>query len=218
MRKKDFLFIFIISEVIFVSLLLIYLNLSYGAFEAKTGLEIFILKIIDFLKKFNFSLIYLLALIFPVGACFFIFLASIFLKKIKSLWQFVKFVFVGASNTFLDLGVLNFIYFLFREASRFYPLCKSFSFLVAVANSYLWNKAWVFEVRKEEKIKKESLNFFLVSLGGLGLNVALATFLARLAPNFGFSLKISANLGAVFGAFGSMLWNFFGYKIFVFKK
>ena len=67
--------------------------------------------------------------------------------------------------------------------------------------------------------KKEFGKFFLVSLGGLIINVAAASLIVNLIqPQFGLSETIWANVAAVIAALLTVIWNFFGYKFLVFKK
>src|SRR3989338_5399214 len=59
--------------------------------------------------------------------------------------QFVKFGIAGGLNSMIDLGTLNFlIYFSGIAGGVWYSVFKSISFVVAVTNSYFWNKYWVF--------------------------------------------------------------------------
>lgn len=143
-------------------------------------------------------------------------------KKFPILFQGTKFLLVGGLNTFIDLGVLNLLIFVFGTATGIlFSLFKGISFLVAVLNSYVWNKHWTFSSKDEGvgETGKEFVQFFLVSIGGLFVNVGTASFVVNvIGPQFGFSLALWANIGAITAAFGSLAWNFLGYKLIVFKK
>ena len=55
--------------------------------------------------------------------------------------QFVKFGIVGGLNAMIDLGVLNLLIVASGIAAGiWYSVFKSVSFIVAVTNSYFWNK------------------------------------------------------------------------------
>jgi len=139
-------------------------------------------------------------------------------KKIIVIYQLAKFLLVGVLNTLVDLGILNLI-ILFVEVSSgiWYSIFKGFSFLVAVINSYFWNKWWTFE-KKGEGGGKEFSQFLMVSVIGFGINVGIASLVVNISgPQLGLSPKIWANVGAVMATLCSMLWNFVGYKFIVFK-
>ena len=129
--------------------------------------------------------------------------------------QIIKFVIVGAFNTLVDLAVLNlFILLTGIAAGTPFIFFKGISFLVAVLNSYFWNRRWTFRSDKQVFIQ-----FFIVSAIGLFLNVGTAALLVNIiGPQFGLSEKIWANVGAVGGTLVVMTWNFLGYKFVVFKR
>ncbi|MDP2820762.1 MAG: GtrA family protein [bacterium] len=154
-----------------------------------------------------------------VSICGFIFL-SFFREKIRILWQFAKFLLIGTLNTFVDLGVLNALIFFSGIASGIYfPLFKAISFAVANINSYFWNKHWTFAGEGSKKAPQEFGIFFIVSIGGLVINVLSASFIVNIiGPQFGLTPEIWANIGGICASFIGMAWNFIGYKIVVFKK
>ncbi|MBU2036938.1 GtrA family protein [Patescibacteria group bacterium] len=149
-------------------------------------------------------------------------------KKVKIFYQLAKFVLVGALNSLVDWGILNLLMFLTSlTAGTMFSVFKGISFLVAMANSYFWNKFWTFKKAEElssatssaQKSGKEMLQFFIVSLVGFTLNVGAATLLVNvLGPQFGLSAKLWANAGALAGTALGMSWNFVGYKLIVFKS
>ena len=212
MRKKDLVCIFVISELIFVCLAFIYFNLEKAVFESA-----FLGKIFWLLRKLK--VIFVLPVLIPTLAYLGIWFGFLVSKKSKTFFEFVKFFLVGVSNTFLDLGVLNLLILIFSFGSGiYYSLFKAISFLVAVSNSYFWNRSWVFE-SKGKDVKKEGMKFFLVSVGGLIVNVTIASLVVNLGGKIlDLPFQILGNLGALGAVVGSMFWNFFGYKFFVFKK
>ncbi|MCR4330316.1 MAG: GtrA family protein [Patescibacteria group bacterium] len=138
----------------------------------------------------------------------------------NSIFQFLKFGVVGILNTLVDLGVFNLLIFLFGLVhGPLFAVFKTISFVVAVVNSYFMNKHLVFNTQGAGKSTEFSL-FLIVSIVGLLLNVLVsyAVFATgkMLAPEVSFYLF--ANLGALLGSGIVMLWNFLGYKFFVFKK
>ena len=131
------------------------------------------------------------------------------------LWQIAKFILIGGFNTLIDLGVLNILIFATGITSGLgFSLFKGTSFLVAVSNSYFWNKRWTFRSKKDV-----FLQFFTVSAVGFVLNVGTASFVVNvITPQFELSEQLWANIGAITGTLVVMTWNFLGYKFVVFKK
>lgn len=136
-----------------------------------------------------------------------------------SLTQFCKFAIVGVINTLVDFTVLNFLIWLFKIYSGWQILfLNSISFACAVINSYFLNRYWTFSEEKE-KVFFKFVNFFLISLIGVLINsgiVYLGTIF--LNPGFDFSAVIWINIVKFFAVAVSLIWNFIGYKIFVFKN
>lgn len=143
------------------------------------------------------------------------FIATVIAKKISFLWQIAKFAQVGVLNTAIDFGIYNFLISTTNINSGVGIIfINAVSFCAALVNSYFWNKRWVFG---EEK-KSNFVTFAVVTLVGLSINTgvvfALTTFFSPIA---GISDTLWANVAKV-GATGlSLVWNFLGYKLIVFK-
>jgi len=161
-----------------------------------------------------------------VIAIFFMFLAAIGVyigyllsKIIGFFFQLAKFGAVGAANFAVDFGVLNLLIFITGTANGWgFTLFKSISFIVAVTNSFFWNKKWTFG-QKSRKTGKEFAQFLLVSVIGLLLNAGIASLIVNLiGPLGGIGLKTWANIGTAVASIMVLAWNFVGYKFFVFKK
>jgi putative flippase GtrA len=137
------------------------------------------------------------------------------IQSMKTIWQIIKFVVVGVSNTAIDFAVLNTLIFATGVASGFpFVIFKASSFLIAVVNSYVWNKKWTFK-----SDRKVFTQFLVIASIGFGLNVAAAAFIVNvIGPQFGLPEKIWANVGAAIGTGVVMTSNFIGYKFLVFKK
>jgi len=159
-------------------------------------------------------------IILPILSVLGVLVASFLGRKIPVLFQLAKFVLVGALNTFVDLGVLNLLMFIFSVSAGWsYSIFKAISFTCSVVHSYFWNKFWTYE-QKETGVKgKEFGKFFLIAGTGFFLNVAIASFVVNvIGPQFGLSSKIWANIGAIIATICVFMWNFLGYKFIVFKK
>lgn len=135
-------------------------------------------------------------------------------------FQLAKFGAVGASNFSIDIGVYSLLILLTGIVSGvFIPIFKGLSFVVAVINSYLWNKHWSFEDKSKEDVGKEFIQFLVVSIIGMVVNVGIVHFLVNILGTIGeIDEKIWATLSASISAIVVLSWNFIGYKFIVFKK
>ena len=153
-----------------------------------------------------------LPIIFTIGLA----IAGFVSKKIPLLWQFAKFAQVGVLNTAIDFGILNLLIFVTGITSglSIIPL-NAISFTTAIINSFFWNEKWVFKAKKEANF----MTFVVVTLIGLAINsgivYAITTFVP---PTFVDSQKLWANLAKVLATGISLIWNFTGYRLIVFKK
>lgn len=134
--------------------------------------------------------------------------------------QFVKFGITGGLNALIYLSVLNLLISLTGVAvGIYYSAFVSMAFLVAVTNSYVWNKYWVFRASESSVGGGEFFKFFLVNLIGFGINVGAASFIVNfIGVPAGIPQELWANVGAVSAVFITLFWNFLGMKFFVFKK
>lgn len=137
-------------------------------------------------------------------------------KKVPIVWQLAKFALVGVLNTVIDFSILNLFINLTGIASgpSIIPM-NAFAFSAAVVNSYFWNKKWVFE----EKKSGDFVIFFIVTVIGIALNSAVLFVMTTLVPHqVTISPKLWANLAKVLATGISMVWNYLGYRLVVFKK
>lgn len=145
----------------------------------------------------------------------------------KTAKQFLKFGIIGVMNTGVDLAVLN-AETLLTGAKEGYPYAiqKGLSFLVAVIFSYFLNKNWTFNDKSKEDEGKKFSQFLFVSIVGMLVNVTTATVVVTYlqAPvNNLLNLpmltgQMWVNIGALCGTALGLIWNFVGYKFWVFKK
>ncbi len=199
--KKDYFLVSIIGFLFGLLLLPILKNLKIGFFE------------------FNFVSIAAVVAGFVIFANFALFIAFLLGRRIPIILQFAKFGAVGGLNTLLDLGILNFLIYLTGfSAGIYYSAFKSFSFIIANIIAYFCNKYWTFGAEGKANVKEFS-QFFIVSVIGFLINVGLASFVVNvMGPMRGISPDLWANIGALAATAASLIWNFIGYKFFVFKK
>ncbi len=209
MKKVDIALSAIIGEAVAVYFLWAFKEL--GSFVAKFGIS-------------QQSIYWILPISFPILAVAGIWISYIIGKRIKIVFQIAKYFLTGAFVTLVDAGVANFLMAITGiYAGIFYSLFKGISATIAFLTKFFGAKAWVFEKSGKEQKKEEKViefgSFIIVSVIGIGINVVAASFIVNVVPpQLGFSSESWANVGVIGAAFISYLWNFFGYKFFVFKK
>jgi putative flippase GtrA len=134
-------------------------------------------------------------------------------------WKIVRYGLVGVLNTFLSLGIFNFLLWIsgVTQGTKI-TLFSIITFAIVVTNSFFWNKFLVFK-SKEVSHHREYVMFFVVSSCVSLVNVGVITFLVNIvgAPRE-VSPTLWANLAVLTTIPISVLGNFFGYKIFVFRQ
>ncbi len=159
-----------------------------------------------------------LPVIFPIACAIGLVIAGILSRIIPVVYQVAKFVLVGGLNFLIDMGVLNFLVFytgisMGLTQSGF----KGISFLIAVINSYLWNKFWTFKRASTESVGKEFFQFIVVSVIGFIVNLGVNYVFVNMIPAFGgMPAKTWAQFSAMIAAIVALFWNFIGYKFIVF--
>lgn len=138
----------------------------------------------------------------------------------SNIFQFIKFAVIGVINTLIDFTILNFLIWLFKIYSGIGIFFLNFiSFACAVINSYFLNKYWTFLDFGHKDFKVQFLKFFLISVGGIIINSGIVYFgTTFIEPQFAASVHLWVNGVKIAATAASLIWNFIGYKIFVFKK
>ncbi len=133
--------------------------------------------------------------------------------------QFGKFAAIGFANAMVDFGVLYLLIDLTGQAGGYaYSAMKACSFLVATVHSYFWNKTWTFDSGNRPTTAREAGSFLAVSVASLLVNVAAASLTVAVGPLGGLDVKAWAGVGAIVGSAVALIFNFFGLKIFVFRR
>ncbi|QQS61043.1 MAG: GtrA family protein [Candidatus Moraniibacteriota bacterium] len=134
-------------------------------------------------------------------------------------FQLAKFGAVGAANFSIDFGVLNLLILVSHISNGIgFTGFKAISFVVAVINSYFWNKFWSFESKNTKKMENEFSQFLMVSFIGALLNVGISHLMVNVIGSGTMNSIVWANISAAIASIAVISWNFFGYKFFVFKK
>lgn len=154
--------------------------------------------------------------VFPILAIVGTIVANFLGRRMAILWQIAKFGLVGVLNTTIDFGILNFLIILTGISSGSMIIALNLaSFGAATVNSYFWNKYWVFAGTKRGNF----VTFMIVSIVGIAINTATVYLLTNyVPPQVVESPVLWANIAKVLATGLSLVWNFLGYKLIVFKK
>lgn len=177
----------------------------------------------DFLKEWeihiNIYLNLLVWFVFPLISLFCLWLAYLMGRKMLFVFQGAKFLLIGAAATVIDLKLFEFIWrFFLSNMPGVSVIAKGISFIVATSLKYWGNKHWAFQKHEKEDIHKEIAQFFIITLISLVVDILSFYYFAIISPNFGIPTAIWIKLSVIFAALIAALWNFLGYKFFVFKK
>ena len=133
--------------------------------------------------------------------------------------QFSRFVIVGIINTainFIVLNILSYLTHIDRGAHIIY--FSVIAFAVATTNSYYMNKHFTFRDPSTNDFGSEFTRFLAVSVVGAAINSStLYLITTHIHPLDGISSKLWLNLANAVGIAIALIWNFFGYRKFVFK-
>lgn len=165
--------------------------------------------------EINAATIIGLVIFFTILANIGLLIASLIAKKIPVVLQVAKFGAVGAFNTFLDWGVFNILVALSGVAEGYLPaVFAGIGFIIANIGSYFWNKHWTFSSQRGTIFQ-----FFIVSLVGFLVKVGIVFILVKIVQNpGGMDNEQWAAIANAASTVISMVWNFVGYKFWVFKK
>jgi len=208
-RKKDLFLAGLAGELAALLSFPILKNLQIFYILAKAGIN-----------TVGFSVFWILLV--PTGAMaalyFFYFLAKY--KNHIGFFELGKYGIIGVLNTMLNAGIYNFLIFITDIASGFtIDIFFVVAFIATVTNSFFWNKFWTFTEKKIENIKREAVQFFIISAIVTMINAAILHIIINTigAPS-GVDQKIWANIALSFTIITAFLGNFFSYKYIVFSN
>jgi putative flippase GtrA len=145
-------------------------------------------------------------------------LLSVAIHGLHNLYQFAQFAAVGTLNSFIYGGILNIetaLYGSTAVSNLRFAVFIAISFLFSTTNSFFWNKYWTFNAG-EKTNAGEVGGFYGVALVGLVLSTAAATLVKSIGP---LDSRLWENIFApIAGIAAAFIWNFIGYKYWVFKK
>lgn len=125
-----------------------------------------------------------------------------------------KFAVVGVLNTLVDFAVFSLLFYVY---GMYYVWAHVCAFLVANGNSFILNSLWTFKALRRDAFFRQIFVFFLISLGGLGVSTLVLYSLVGIFAIFLPSLWYPHLFGKVIASGASMVWNYIGSWLFVFK-
>ncbi|MBX4204680.1 MAG: GtrA family protein [Candidatus Doudnabacteria bacterium] len=133
--------------------------------------------------------------------------------------QFLRFAVVGLMNTVINFIILNVLTWLTGiEKGGQVIYISAAAFAVATTNSYYMNKHWSFRDPSTNDRGVEFTRFLMVSIVGAAINATVIFLVTTyINPVAGLSAKLWLNLANALGIGLGLIWNFFGYRRFVFK-
>lgn len=156
----------------------------------------------------------------PVLTLSFLWVAAFVGRKIPVFFQGAKFLLVGAFSAVVDLKIFEGLVYAMGLFFTFNPLlAKGVSFVLATCVKYWGNKHWTFQKHEKEYAHYEVSQFFLVTLVGLILDVGAFYYFTKVSgPEFGISPDTWLKVSVILAALVATVFNFLGYKFWVFKK
>jgi len=135
----------------------------------------------------------------------------------KEAKRFLKFAIVGGIGFVIDTGVLSLLVFLLHLGEgRRRLLAKAISFTLAVISNFIWNRRWTYPESRSKPVSKQLVQFFVLNLVGLGINLLVFGFVDSLTtPWLGHVLALYAAQIAAVGV--AMIWNFFANRFITYS-
>lgn len=137
-----------------------------------------------------------------------------FLNNEKERNRFIKFAIVGAIGAVVDFGIFN----LLTQLTSMAPVVASVvSFCSAVVSNFLLNRYWTYPDSRTKRLRKQLVQFGIVSLIGLGIRTPLFAWLEKILisaadkfiPQFPLSpVIVGHNVSLAIAILVVMLWNF----------
>lgn len=117
--------------------------------------------------------------------------------------KFLKFGLVGIFNTLITIISYN----LLVKIGMNYLVANSIGYMIGVANSYYWNKNWVF--RSKDNNKSLFLKFLAVNLIVFAFNtISLYLLVDKLLMNPFISQIFAIGIGMIMNFFLNKFWTF----------
>ena len=143
-------------------------------------------------------------------------------RKRKEAKRFLKFASVGALGALTDFTILNVLIQAFHMLEE---LANVFSFSAAVAQNFTLNRLWTFPESQSRSVRRQLVQFLLVSLVGLGINTLIFSLIHRSLEPYWITLLesepighlISYNFAKLFAIGVVLFWNFTANRLWTYR-
>lgn len=120
--------------------------------------------------------------------------------------EFFKFAFVGGIGTLINIAIL---YFLTEKAGVYYMVSAVFSFIIAMTSNFILNKLWTFKENIKLQIGRKYLQFGLVSVTALLVNLFFLYILTEFAGIYYiFSQILAIGIALIINFLGNKIWTY----------
>ena len=120
--------------------------------------------------------------------------------------EFFKFAIVGGIGTIINISIL---YLLTEKVGIYYMFSAIISFIIAMTSNFILNKVWTFKENIKLKAGKKYLQFGLVSIIALFVNlIFLYLFTEILGIYYIFSQILAIGIALIINFLGNKLWTF----------
>lgn len=164
---------------------------------------------------------FLLTIICVLGIAVGYFLSKIS-PKLRFFFQLAKFGLIGTANFVVDVGIFSLlIWSTGINQGNFLILFNVISVSIAIVNSYIWNKFWSFGEKDTDEavVRRQFFQFVTISIMGLVLNTLIVDILNnRIGSPSGIEITTWTVISKASASVVVLIWNFIGYKFFVFKR
>ncbi|WP_368498849.1 GtrA family protein [Herbiconiux sp. A18JL235] len=133
--------------------------------------------------------------------------------------EFIRFGLVGGLGFVVDFGVFNLLRLTIMDPSVMHGgpvIAKLISTTLAILVNWLGNRFWTFRDRRRADVLRESVEFFAVSIVGMGIGLACLWFSHYV---LGFTSVLADNIsGNVIGLALGAAFRFVLYRVWVFGE
>ncbi|MGB1287397.1 MAG: GtrA family protein [Aggregatilineales bacterium] len=163
-------------------------------------------------------------------------------EKAKEIERFIKFAMVGILGFCLDFGIL-----IFLQSALLPPvnetgdplhinvaIATSAGFIAAVTSNFIWNRYWTYPDSRSQSIKKQLIQFAIVSVIGWSARTLWILLAHQPVGNLFYPLlkdvplwqglaeadaaaRIGTNLTQFVGVFVIMIWNFLANRFWTYS-
>lgn len=126
----------------------------------------------------------------------------------------LRFILVGISNTFIDFFIMNIL----RLLTNNLLFSNTISTGVAMLYSFFMNKKWTFKNKGNDYISQIIMFFIFTIIGIWVIQNFVLYIIINFIPSFGLPVIIFDNVAKLLASIPSLIWNYYTYDKFVFKK